>query len=694
MSKSLNILIVDDNEDDAILIALQLRRSGYALFYRLVDTRDSMLSALDETEWDAILVDYNMPGFSGKEALSLVRSRGLTTPFILVSGVINEELSVELMRLGANDCIRKNALERLEPVLERELLAAKESEQHRQAEEKIIIQNKELARSNASLALTMHELENRNQEFETQNRKLVDAQVELKRSEERFRSLVENTTDLIWETDSKGNFTYISPQVTQVLGYKDVHLVEQPLSILLACDKQEWFRKNFLSKITSGQIIKSQICNFIHSTGKSLVFETNGIPIFNEKGVLRAFHGISRDITERKRIESERRQNQKMDSLGHLAGGVAHDFNNMLCGIMGAAELLLHSVEDDCCLKEYVNLIVSTADRAAELTDKLLTFSRKGDIGLVSHNVHDSIQHVIGILERSIDKRIRLIQESKAQNSMILADPSCVETAILNLAVNARDSMTNGGTLTIATNNVILDEAFCSTNQFQPNPGLYIQILVCDTGNGMSKDVLERIYEPFFTTKSECGGTGLGLAAVYGTVKTHKGAINVWSEVGEGTMFHLYFPVLEQNNMENVDVAQSEPVMFKSKTTDYGETAGCVLVIDDEETIRLTTTLILMDMGLEVLTAKNGREGIEIFKQNKDQINLVIMDMIMPEMNGEECFYAIKDCDPDAKIVMYSGFTRDVTVSNLKQNGLCDFLKKPCRRVKLEEMVKKWIASS
>lgn len=375
------------------------------------------------------------------------------------------------------------------------------------------------------------------------------------------------------------------------------------------------------------------------------------------------------DVTESKEMENELQQRRHMESLGQLAGGVAHDFNNMLSAIMGAAELLrVKIIEDPLCAKSITSILTSV-ERAADLTGKLLSFARNRDGEKNFVDVHRLVKDTVSILQRSIDKRITLVEELYATNTVVMGDDSELSNALLNLAINARDAMPDGGYLTINTENMAFD-ALPERERKDMKKGPYIRLCVIDTGTGMTDEVMRKAFEPFFTTKQPGHGTGLGLASVYGTVKSHSGIIKMESKVGEGTIFTMVLPVCE-------GVAEEESALVKGD--DATTLSGTVLLVDDEEIIRDVGSALLGELGITVITAENGKQAIDIMKERGNEITVVLLDMIMPVMNGPDCYREIRKITPAAKIIICSGFAPEEMVSKLRLEGIDGFLKKPFR---------------
>ena len=369
------------------------------------------------------------------------------------------------------------------------------------------------------------------------------------------------------------------------------------------------------------------------------------------------------EITEQRKIEQQLQQAQKMDAIGKLAGGIAHDFNNVLGGIMGAAELLSLETGDNPRHKKFLSIILDSSQRATELIKKLLAFGRQKPLNTVPVNVHNAVLEAIALLECSIDKKVSIEQNLQAQNAVVNGDLSQLQTVFINLGINASHAMPDGGTLSFGSSCIQLDEIAAHAHEIEPGP--YIRIQVRDTGTGISPENISRIFEPFFTTKPSGKGTGLGLAVSFGIIRQHLGAISVYSEPGNGAVFNILLP------LSNLQCHEED----KAGNMHHGN--GCVLVIDDEKVIRETATGILKHFGYDVIPAASAAEGIEVFKANQQNIRLVLLDMIMPEINGRECFERLKSICPEVKVVLASGFSKEEDIEMMKEKGLCGFIHKP-----------------
>lgn len=370
-------------------------------------------------------------------------------------------------------------------------------------------------------------------------------------------------------------------------------------------------------------------------------------------------------MEEKNKLESQLQQTQKMEAIGVLAGGVAHDFNNMLGGIMGAAELLGHYLPNDAKAKQLHRTILDSAIRAADLTKQLLAFSRQSAKASTTVNLHEIIREIVTLIKRTLDKQIVIEANLRAKKSSVMGDPSLLHNVLLNLCINASQAMPEGGILRLNTQNVWIDEYFCGASSFELQPGQYLEVEVQDNGCGIAQEHLGYIFEPFFTTKEQGKGTGLGLSSVYGTVQQHSGAINVYSELGEGTSFLILLPI-----SEDAEKACTNFVDIKTGS-------GCILVVDDEEIMRSTAKAILESLGYEVIVAEDGEKALEIYKREKSKVDLVLLDMIMPVMNGKVCFEKLRKYDPQVPVILSSGFSTEDDLQEMRRSGLKGFIRKP-----------------
>ncbi|GAB4227879.1 MAG: hypothetical protein OHK0028_00950 [Deltaproteobacteria bacterium] len=391
----------------------------------------------------------------------------------------------------------------------------------------------------------------------------------------------------------------------------------------------------------------------------------------------------ARDLTDRKRAEEESRhlqsqliQAQKMEALGLLAGGIAHDFNNLLTGILGYANLLSRRGGGDPEVAKAAAAIQRASERASQLTARLLGFARKGKNLNVPVDIARIVGGVTALLERTQDRRIRIVTSFDPLPGFVFGDPSQMDQVVMNLAVNACDAMPDGGRLKISTERVALDEAICR-ERGGISPGDYLLLSVCDTGVGIPPENLERIFDPFFTTKGQGKGTGLGLSMVFGIVKNHGGCVDVRSEVGAGTEFRVYLPLCEAPLLK-----EGQPA-----ATPLPRGRGRILLVDDQEPVREVARDMLESLGYEVVTAGDGREGLSRYRESWRQIDLVVLDMVMPGMSGGDCFRKMKEINPGARVVLSSGYSLEGAVQSVMDEGILAFLQKPYRLEELSRVV-------
>ncbi len=384
------------------------------------------------------------------------------------------------------------------------------------------------------------------------------------------------------------------------------------------------------------------------------------------------------DITRQYQMQEELAHSRKLDAIGQLTGGVAHDFNNMLGGILGSAELLGMTLEDNKKGQRYLDVIIQSGRRAADLNRKLLSFARKDKIESTQVDIAKVLEDAVAILIHSLDKQIYISIDVETKNTTVIGDPSQLQNAFINLGINAGHAMPEGGELLFSAKETQLDHVYCSTSRFTIEPGEYLDIEIRDTGTGISMEDQYRIFDPFFTTKEEGQGTGLGLAAVHGTVEQHHGAITLYSEPGKGSSFHIYLLRSSQNSTVHHE-KEDKPVSG----------SGTILLIDDEPVILASAQEILKFLGYTVLVAEDGQEGLEIFTQQANKIDLVLTDMIMPRMNGKKCFLAMQKIDPNVRVLLSSGFTRGTDIEALTKVGLKGFIRKPYAIASLSQAVAK-----
>ena len=500
----------------------------------------------------------------------------------------------------------------------------------------------------------------------------------LKESEELYRLVTENSLATIIVIRN-GKIIFANSRATRGTGYSREQFIGMAAADLYHPEDRDWVAKR-LGELEAGTRSSDHFeFRYTRADSESGWVEILAVPITykGERAVL--VHGI--DITERKdsqlereHLEAKLRHSQKMEAIGTLAGGVAHDFNNLLQAIQGHAELLLFQSGEGSDQARTAEAIMQSAVRGSKLVRQLLTFGRKVESLPMPLNLNDQIDQVKDLLLRTIPRMIRIELKLAPDLKLIGADPVQMEQVIVNLAVNAKDAMPEGGVLTIETSNARLDEDFRKSHP-SVQPGKYVKLRIADTGHGMDSGVRDHIFEPFFSTKGLGDGAGLGLPIVYGIVTNHGGAI-VWdSKTGRGTWFDIYLPAIEG---DGTPPAKAE----KPKLVGGSET---ILLIDDEKAIRELGTTMLGMLGYQVVTASNGKEALEIYATRMNEIDLIILDLVMPEMSGTQCLQRILHLNPQAKVLIASGYLPDTERDESLDMQAKGFIKKP---YKLEVMLK------
>jgi signal transduction histidine kinase len=399
-------------------------------------------------------------------------------------------------------------------------------------------------------------------------------------------------------------------------------------------------------------------------------------PMFDDNRQFAGAVCILSDITERKRLEEQLRQAQKMDAIGRLAGGVAHDFNNLLTAITGTVSLLQTTIPRDDPNAELLGLVDKAAWRAAELTRQLLGFSRQTKLWLEPTDLNHAAEEVVGMLRRTIDPRITVQVHGEPELWSVRSDPNQIHQVLLNVCLNARDAMPNGGRLVLETANVVLREDE-TKRHLDARPGEFVRLRISDTGHGIPPDIQPQIFDPFFTTKGPGKGTGLGLAMVYGIVQQHHGWIECTSAIDQGTSFDIYLPRIPDDETP-----------FASERTLLVPSGGSetILLVDDEPMIRELSRTILQRYGYRVLLAADGQEGIDVYLREQPRIDLVIMDMTMPRMSGRDAVKRLCTIDPNVAVIYASGYSNQVT--DFASEGVLGFLPKPYREQELADAVR------
>ena len=509
----------------------------------------------------------------------------------------------------------------------------------------------------------------------------------LRDSEEKYRNILESIEEGYFEIDLEGNLTFFSNPLCKILGYSRDEMEGMNSQVFTTQHTAKKIDRIYEHMKSTAEPVNVTDYVAIRKNGRHLALELSASLMKSSEGEPVGFRGVLRDVSERKQAEEEKRkletqlqQAQKMESIGTLAGGIAHDFNNILMGIQGNASLMLLKIENSHPNFEKAKNIERYVQNGTELTKQLLGFARRGKYHVIATDLNEVIEKSSGLFGRT-KKEIQIHTRFVDDIWTVEVDRGQIDQALLNLYVNAWQAMPEGGELYLQTENVVLDHTY--VKPYKVEPGNYVKISVADTGVGIDKEYQKRIFEPFFTTKEMGRGTGLGLASVYGIIKNHGGYINVYSEKNQGTTFTVYLPASEAQVLE-----EKEPIVSIRRGT------GTILLIDDEEMIISVGQELLNELGYKVLIARSGLEAIEIYRQKNQDIDLVIMDMIMPGMGGGEAYDRLKDINSDIKVLLSSGYSINGQATKILRRGCDGFIQKPFNMKQLSEKIHHIIGST
>jgi len=606
----LRLLLIDDSDDDALLVADRFRRAGIDVAYERADTAAAVTAALHERPPDVVICDYTMPSLRTEDALRLLRSTGHDVPFILVSGQVGEETAAALMRAGVHDFVLKDRLTRLVPAVQRELREAAERRNHRRAE------------------------------------------AALRDSEERFRLLAEHAKDIIFRYRLQPGpaVEYVSPAVSTIIGCKPEELYADPDLAFALVDPAD--RRAFEASWRTGE--PEQLTVRWQRRDEQVAWTQQRIAAIRDPaGELIAVEGILRDITEqvvaeraKQRLERELAQSERLDSLGRLAGGIAHDFNNLLAVISGYADMLAEETDPEDPHRADLDGIRHAAQRAAALTRQLLIFSRREPSRPQTVYLNAVVTETATLLARTLGEDVHVSLDLQADLPPVLIDSTKLEQVLLNLVMNSRAAMPSGGRLTITTQ--CESQSHDTTGRRPADP--VIVLAVTDTGAGMPPEVINRAFEPFFTTKPAGQGTGLGLATAYGAVTEAGGTITIDSAIGQGTTVRVHLPV-------TVGATAPAAPRAPKRVAGNGET---ILVVEDEHAVREIASRILTRNGYQVIAADTPADALLRYR-NHPEIAAVLTDVIMPGMSGTQLATEIRQLGRSTPILFMSGYTTGPT---------------------------------
>jgi two-component system cell cycle sensor histidine kinase/response regulator CckA len=633
----IKVLHLEDNPADAQLCLYKLRAGGLHVEVENARSGKEFREKIQSSAYDLILGDYRLPDWSGLDAVHWLRVSDVNTPFILITGTLGDELAVECIKRGATDYVLKENLDRLPLAVRRALQEQTVREERDRAER------------------------------------------ELRLREQEYRSVIVGAPYGIYRADVAGNVLMVNPALVAMLGYETEDEVMKLNTIRdIFVDPAD--RARAMSAADSVNIAHSEH-RWRRKDGQEIIVRLAGRRLTSEAGAPVAYEVFVEDITARRSLEQQFLQAQKMEAVGRLAGGVAHDFNNLLMIINGCLELWQHTKSDPEKADKYVRQIREAASMAAFVVRQLLTFSRKQMVERETAELNSILKELNKMLPRLLGEDIDVIMAPGEKLERIEVDRGNVEQVVMNLAVNARDAMPEGGKLTIHTANVHLGES--DAGRMKLAPGRYVKLSVTDTGTGMDAETQAHIFEPFFTTKEQGKGTGLGLATVSSIVKQNAGGIWVHSEVGQGTVFEVYFPVA---------ASRHEPAKTPQAVTPAERGTETIIVVEDEAALRAITSEYLASQGYTVLTASNGVGALELCRTHPGVIDLLLTDVVMPGLSGPEVAQAAVAMRPDLRVIYVSGYIdRQVDLDAL--GGGTAFLQKPYSLVDLNEKIRGIFAS-
>lgn len=611
MNDPLSILILEDVPADARLMENALQEAQISFRAVQVNNRAAFLRELENRPPDIVLSDYSLPQFNGMSALRLVKEKYPELPFIIVTGAVSEETAVECIKAGAEDYVLKNHLGRLSASVKSAL------------EKRRVL---------------------------TEKKKAEDA---LSASETRYRRLFESAREGILLLNAETRLvTDVNPFILELLGRRREDVLMKNLQEIGLIPNAELFDM-LMKRMELNDIADYEWSLVRPKNGQKVVIEMNCSSYIMDKQ--KWFQCNIRNTTERKQAEEEKEairgqlfQAQKMEAIGNLAGGVAHDFNNLMTAIQVSADVAMMKVDESNLMYRDLKEIRYAALRAASLIRQLLLFSRKHPMEFNFMNLNEAIENLVKMLHRLIGEDIEIKHELSPDLWTIRADASNMEQVVMNLSLNARDAMPKGGTLTIRTENKIL-KPDSRKSMPESRPGKFICLSIRDVGTGMDRDTLQRIFEPFFTTKGPGKGTGLGLSVVYGIVKQHEGWIHVASEPGKGSNFQIFLPAFSEMADD-----QSEEKVHLEVLQGKGQT---VLLVEDEEKVRESAQKALEKCGYRIIPTRSVKEALETFKRENGRFDLVFSDVVLSDRTGIELAEELLSVNPKLKILLTSGYT-------------------------------------
>ena len=635
---SIKVLVLEDDPADALLCVRKLKSSGLEVTADIVNTPARFKEKILGDSYHAVIGDFRIPDWNGIEAVRWMREHGLTVPFVLVTGTLGDDLAVECIKEGATDYVLKDKLDRLPFVLTRAL-----------REQKLKLERDEAER-------------------------------QLRQSEKDYRSITEGAPYGIYRADQEGNMLMVNPALVQMLGYAteaEVLALNATHDVYRDAAERPRILGTLEDPYTHPEV------RWKRKDGKQITVRLAGRKLPDASGASAQYEVFVENITERLALERQFLQAQKMEAVGRLAGGVAHDFNNLLMVIRGCTELLEYYKDNPEKISGYVRQIYDATSSAGSVVQQLLAFSRNQQPERQVLDLDAVLRDLLRMMPRLLGEDVEVTIHSGAGPHHVNADRGNLQQIVMNLAINARDAMPGGGSLTFETGVVNLDERLLSEREGTLSPGTYVTLAVTDTGVGMDATAQAHLFEPFFTTKERGKGTGLGLSTVYAIVKQHGGFVSVDSTVGQGSTFKVHLPAVEAIVTSKV-TADTAPSPGGSET---------ILLVEDETALREITAEFLESKGYTVLAAANGSSALEICKGYPETIHLLLTDVIMPGMGGPELAKLAQELRPHMRTIYVSGYTERASQSHvLAENSV--LLHKPYSLADLSQKIRQIVNAS
>ncbi len=657
MSECFRLLLIQDSEEDAEVLVRELERSGLDFSHQRVDSESAIAAAL-ESPWDVVISDFSMPLLDGHKAFELVRHRIPDVPFIFLSGATGKEGAIEAIRAGARDYVLKSRLDRMGLVLTRELADVANRRERQEFERALHQEVRRYQNIFEGTVVALAEVD-----F-SGTKRILDAV----RAESGPAALFEDEALLVRAAE-QAQVRAVNSAAVRLMEVESAEQLVGPLAKVLRSEAMgAWI--DVLRAIENDTGLRSKEARIESAKGTKLdvliAFAAPNTPD-DYQNLIFSFT----DISDRSSLESQMRAAQRMEAVGRLAAGIAHDFNNVLTVIRSYSSFVLDALHREDPLREDIQVIQDASGRAEGLTRQLLAFSRRQIAELRVLNINRLVAEMDKLLRRLLGADIHFETRLSEELGLVEIDPSHVEQILMNLAVNARDAMPDGGKLTIETENVTLDEAYGDAKPVDIPPGDYVMVALSDDGTGMDEETRLRVFEPFYTTKAPGVGTGLGLSTVYGIVRQAGGFIWVYSEIGSGTTFKVYLP-RKEGASESFEPGQTAPRPSLEGT----ET---ILLVEDEEHVRRAAERILTKAGYQVLSAPNGGEALLLCEGHAGPIQGIITDIVMPAMNGRQLVERLSAIRPGMKALYMSGYTSNAIVHRGVLDQGVAFLQKPFR---------------